>query len=163
VAQRVAEHVVRGRLFGPKRLLRVDLHGVSTFGAGDERALIRWEWVEGIDVERGSVVVRGSEASIVLPSGSFGLPPDELAELNRRLVGAWGSGLEAGWGGAIEVQRAWVSAGLALVDANTRWQRLALEQWSEMTRRTVLEPLQVLGRTAERLAEDGRSARGSTR
>ena len=88
---------------------------------------------------------------------------NELAELNRRLVGAWGSGLEAGWGGAIEVQRAWVSAGLALVDANTRWQRLALEQWSEMTRRTVLEPLQVLGRTAERLAEDGRSARGSTR
>ncbi len=80
MAQRVAEHVVRGRLFGPKRLLRVDLHGVSSFGAGDERALIRWEWVEGIDVERGSVVVRGAEDSIVLPSGAFGLGAKELAE-----------------------------------------------------------------------------------
>jgi hypothetical protein len=84
VAQRVAEHVVRGRLFGPKRLLRVDLHGVSTFGARDERALIRWEWVEGIAVERGSVVVRGSEASIVLPPGSFGLAAGELAEQLER-------------------------------------------------------------------------------
>lgn len=80
MAQRVAEHVVRGRLFGPKRLLRVDLHGVSTFGAGDERALIRWEWVEGVEVERGSVVVRGREESIVLPSGAFGLEAKELAE-----------------------------------------------------------------------------------
>ncbi len=71
---------MRGRLFGPKRLLRVDLHGVSAFGAGDQRALIRWEWVEGIVVERGGVVVRGSEDSIVLPSGSFGMEPKQLAE-----------------------------------------------------------------------------------
>jgi hypothetical protein len=84
VAQRVAEHVVRGRLFGPKRLLRVDLHGVSAFGAGNEKALIRWEWVEGIEVERGSVVVRGSEGVIVLPSGCFGLEAGDLAaELER--------------------------------------------------------------------------------
>jgi hypothetical protein len=80
VAQRVAEHVVRGRLFGAKRLLRVDLHGVSEFGAGDERALIRWEWLEGIEIERSAVVVRGAEDSIVLPSGAFGLGPQELAE-----------------------------------------------------------------------------------
>jgi hypothetical protein len=80
VAQRVAEHVVRGRLFGPRRLLRVDLHGVSSFGAGDERALIRWEWVEGIDVEKGSVIVRGAEDSIVLPSGAFGMEAELLAE-----------------------------------------------------------------------------------
>lgn len=71
---------MRGRLFGPKRLLRVDLHGVSAFGAGHEKALIRWEWVEGIEVERGSVVVRGSEGAIVLPSGSFGMEADQLAE-----------------------------------------------------------------------------------
>ncbi len=71
---------MRGRLFGPKRLLRVDLHGVSAFGAGDERALIRWEWVEAIDVERGSVVVRGAEDTITLPSGAFGLGTKELAE-----------------------------------------------------------------------------------
>ncbi len=79
---------MRGRLFGPKRLLRVDLHGVSAFGAGDERALIRWEWVEAIDIERGSVVVRGSEHTITLPSGAFGLATKELAEelqLARRI------------------------------------------------------------------------------
>jgi hypothetical protein len=87
VAQRVAEHVVRGRLFGTKRLLRVDLHGVSAFGAGDERALIRWEWVEGIDVEKSSVVVRGAEDSIVLPSGAFGLAPQKLAEELERARG----------------------------------------------------------------------------
>ena len=79
MAQRVAEHVVRGRLFGPKRLLRVDLHGVSSFGAG-ERALIRWEWVETIELDRASVVVRGTEDAIVLPSGAFGLEAKELAE-----------------------------------------------------------------------------------
>jgi len=79
VAQRVAEHVVRGRLFGPKRLLRVDLHGVSMFGAGDEKALIRWEWVEAIVVERGCVVVRSADGTISIPSGSFGLAPRELA------------------------------------------------------------------------------------
>jgi hypothetical protein len=80
VAQRVAEHVVRGRLFGPKRLLRVDLHGVSSFGAGDDRVLIRWEWIEGIETERGGVVVRGADDSIVLPDGAFGLGPAGLAE-----------------------------------------------------------------------------------
>ena len=84
MAQRVAEHVVRGRLFGPKRLLRVDLHGVSLFGAGDERALIRWEWVEAVEVDGDSVVVRGSEDTIVLPPRSFGLDAEELAqELER--------------------------------------------------------------------------------
>lgn len=84
MASRVAEHVVRGRLFGPSRLLRVDLHGVSEFGAGDERCLIRWEWVEAIEVERGSVLVRGSEGSILMPSGAFGMGAEELAtELER--------------------------------------------------------------------------------
>jgi hypothetical protein len=84
VAPRVAEHVVRGRLFGPSRLLRVDLHGVSEFGAGEERALIRWEWVEAIEVEKGSVLVRAAEESIVMPSGAFGMEAEELAsELER--------------------------------------------------------------------------------
>ena len=71
---------MRGRLFGPKRLLRVDLHGVSEFGAGDARALIRWEWVEGIEIERGAVLVRGSEDCINIPAGAFGLGAKELAE-----------------------------------------------------------------------------------
>ncbi|MGI8983448.1 MAG: hypothetical protein ACR2HM_02760 [Acidimicrobiales bacterium] len=84
MAPRVAEHVVRGRLFGPNRLLRVDLHGVSEFGAGDERALLRWEWVEAIEVERGSVVVRGADATITMPSGAFGMAAGELAEALER-------------------------------------------------------------------------------
>lgn len=79
MAQRVAEHVVRGRLFGPKKLLRVDLHGVSAFASGDQRTLIRWEWVDAIEVDRDSVVVRGGDDSIVLPSGAFGLAPAKLA------------------------------------------------------------------------------------
>jgi hypothetical protein len=60
---------------------------VSAFGAGDERALIRWEWVEAVEVEAGSVVVRGSEGSIVLPSGAFGLAPEELAQELQRARG----------------------------------------------------------------------------
>ena len=87
MAQRVAEHVVRGRLFGPKRLLRVDLHGVSAFGAGDDRVLIRWEWIEGIEVERGAVVVRGAEDSIALPDGAYGLGVQALAEELQRARG----------------------------------------------------------------------------
>jgi hypothetical protein len=77
--------VVRGRFFGPKRLFRVDLHGVSTFGAGDDRCLVRWEWVEGIEVEPGTgVVVRSASDRIVLPSGAFGLSSEALAaELER--------------------------------------------------------------------------------
>ena len=71
---------MRGRLFGPKRLLRVDLHGVSEFGSGEEHTLLRWEWVEAIEIDRGSVVVRGGDEAIVLPSGAFGLAPKELAE-----------------------------------------------------------------------------------
>ena len=80
MAQRVAEHVVRGRFFGPRRLLRVDLHGVSVFSAGDERCLVRWEWVESIEVEPGAgVVVRSATDRVTLPPGAFGLSPEALA------------------------------------------------------------------------------------
>jgi hypothetical protein len=107
VAPRVAEHVVRGRLFGPKRLLRVDLHGVSAFGAGDERSLIRWEWLEAIEVERDGVVVRSADEAIVMPSGAFGLGAAELAEelekaraIHNRsdVIGRLGAGADTGEG-----------------------------------------------------------------
>ncbi len=78
---------MRGRLFGPERLLRVDLHGVSQFGKGDEHSLLRWEWVEAIEVDGGSVVVRGADSSILLPSGAFGLPAEDLAEELERARG----------------------------------------------------------------------------
>ena len=78
---------MRGRLFGPKRLLRVDLHGVSEFGSGEEHTLLRWEWVEAIEIDRGSVVVRGGDEAIVLPSGAFGLAAKELADELQEAMG----------------------------------------------------------------------------
>ena len=98
---------MRGRLFGPKRLLRVDLHGVSEYTAGDVHSLIRWEWVEGIETEKAAVTVRSSEGTIVFPSGAFGLEARELAdelerargitdrsEVIRRLSAGAGDGVE---------------------------------------------------------------------
>ncbi|MDQ6909819.1 MAG: hypothetical protein M3Z84_03390, partial [Actinomycetota bacterium] len=79
MAQRVAEHVMRPTRFGSKVLLRVDLHGVSRFGPGDTRTLIRWEWIESIEVGS-DVVVRSASEQVVLPSGAFGVDCDALAE-----------------------------------------------------------------------------------
>lgn len=82
MAQRVAEHVVRSRMLGPKIRFRVDLHGVSVFGPGDRHTLIRFEWLEGIDVDEAGagVVVRSARDTITLPPGAFGLSPPELAK-----------------------------------------------------------------------------------
>ena len=77
---RVAEHVMRSRPFGPKIRFRVDLHGVSCFGPGEERTLIRWEWINTIGVEEGSVVVTSSKDRVTFPSGAFGFSPPDLAE-----------------------------------------------------------------------------------
>ena len=77
---RVAEHVMRPRLFGPKIRFRVDLHGVSTFGPGEERTLIRWEWVEKIGVEGDSVVVTSAKDRGTFPPGAFGFGAGDLAE-----------------------------------------------------------------------------------
>ncbi len=79
MAQRLAEHVVRPRRFGPKVLLRVDLHGVSVYGPGDKRVLIRWEWIEGIAVRDGAVRVTSATDEVVFPGGAFGFEPDALA------------------------------------------------------------------------------------
>ena len=77
---RVAEHVMRSRMFGPRIRLRVDLHGVSTFGPGEARTLIRWEWVETIAVSEGSVVVSSAKDRVSFPSGAFGFSAPDLAE-----------------------------------------------------------------------------------
>lgn len=80
---------------------------MSAFGAGEERALIRWEWVEAIEVDRDSVVVRGAEETIVMPSGSFGLGAGDLAEELERargiqnrsdVIGRLGEGADTGDG-----------------------------------------------------------------
>ncbi|MFN2505883.1 MAG: hypothetical protein ABR540_16930 [Acidimicrobiales bacterium] len=79
MAQRVAEYVIRSRRFGPKVLFRVDLHGVSTFGPGDQRTLIRWEWVDTIEVEERAVAVTSAKDRILIPSGAFGFGHNDLA------------------------------------------------------------------------------------
>jgi hypothetical protein len=74
---------MRPRRFGPKIRFRVDLHGISAFGPGDRHTLIRFEWVESIEAgDDGTVVVRSSTESVLLPPGAFGLAPADLA---RRL------------------------------------------------------------------------------
>ena len=79
---RVAEDVVRRRPFGRPVRLRVDLHGVSVFGPGDQRQVMRWEWIETITVSDG-VVLSGGGNDLVLPRGAFGVAPEELAERLR--------------------------------------------------------------------------------
>ncbi len=77
---RVAEHIMRSRRFGPRVRFRVDLHGVSSFGPGEQRTLIRWEWIDTIAVEDGAVAVTSAEDTVTFPSGAFGFSPAELAE-----------------------------------------------------------------------------------
>jgi hypothetical protein len=71
---------MRSRRFGPKIIFRVDLHGVSTFGPGDQRVAIRWEWVEEIEVQSGGVDVRSATEHVLLPAGAFGFEPQALAD-----------------------------------------------------------------------------------
>lgn len=82
MGSRVAEVVVRKRPFGRAQRLRVDLHGVSVFGPGDQHQVMRWEWIEHITVD-GGVIVAGGGNQIVLPAGAFGLEPDTLAACLR--------------------------------------------------------------------------------
>jgi hypothetical protein len=80
MARRSAEHVVRATRHSPELRFRVDLHGVSLFGPGDERTLIRWEWVQSIVADEG-VEVSSARAGVHFPAGTFGLPPDQLCAL----------------------------------------------------------------------------------
>jgi len=82
VGSRVAEVVIRRRPFGRPQRLRVDLHGVSVFGPGDQHQVMRWEWIERVSVD-GGVVVSGGGNQIVLPPGAFGLEPEALAACLR--------------------------------------------------------------------------------
>lgn len=79
---RVAEHVLRGRLFRRPLRLRVDLHGVSVFGPARQHRVMRWEWIEQIDAAD-EVVVAGAGAEVRLPAGAFGLSPGDLADRLR--------------------------------------------------------------------------------
>ena len=70
---------MRPRRFAGKVRYRVDLHGVSMFGPGDKRVLIRWEWVEKIAVQPGAVDVSSATDHVVFPAGAFGFDPAALA------------------------------------------------------------------------------------
>jgi len=80
----VAEHSIGGRFLKAKRLVRVDLHGVSTFGPADEHLLIRWERIEDVVAGPEGVDVVTAKERLHVPSGSFNLSPDELAAQLRR-------------------------------------------------------------------------------
>lgn len=81
---RVAEHAVRTRLLGPKLRFRVDLHGVARLGPGEERTLIRWEWMQDVVVDDdGRVLVKGHNAEVRFPPAAFGLSSEVLAERLR--------------------------------------------------------------------------------
>lgn len=86
MGSRVAEVVVRKRPFGRTQRLRVDLHGVSVFGPGEQHQVMRWEWIESITVD-GGVIVAGGGNQIVLPAGAFGLEPEALAACLREADG----------------------------------------------------------------------------
>lgn len=77
--ERVAEHRIVGGPAGERRL-RVDLHGVSVFGPGDDRTLIRWERIVAIEADADGVTVRAPGDELTFPPGAFGLEPDDLAE-----------------------------------------------------------------------------------
>ncbi len=76
----MVEAIVRTGRFGPTLRLRVDLHGVSSFGPGKHRTLIRWEWIERITADQHGVVVTSDKGELAFPAGVFGLPPEALAE-----------------------------------------------------------------------------------
>lgn len=71
---------MRSRPFTRKLKYRVDLHGVSVFGPGDEHALIRWEWITEMAVD-GGVVVTGNNARVKFPPGAFGMSSEKLNAL----------------------------------------------------------------------------------
>ncbi|MGH9078416.1 MAG: hypothetical protein ACRDY0_13375 [Acidimicrobiales bacterium] len=80
MARRVAEELVQAGRCGPTVRLRVDLHGVSSFGPGNHHTLIRWEWIQRIVPDTHGVIVGGKDNEVVFPAGVFGLAPSELAE-----------------------------------------------------------------------------------
>ena len=77
---RAAEDVLRASRFGTDLRLRVDLHGVSVLGPGEERTLIRWEWIEDIHLDDG-VEVRSATSQVRFPPGAFRVAPEVLVAL----------------------------------------------------------------------------------
>ncbi|MDQ6613945.1 MAG: hypothetical protein M3083_04165 [Actinomycetota bacterium] len=80
MGKRVVEEMVRINRLGPKRRMRIDLHGVSTFGPGRHHTLIRWEWISEIAPSHHGVVIDSGKVQIIFPSGVFGLDPHDLAD-----------------------------------------------------------------------------------
>ncbi len=80
MGMRTVEQVVQTDGEGSELRLRVDLHGVSVTGPGDARTVIRWEWIESIEVADG-VDVRSAKARVHVPAGAFGCSPERLCTL----------------------------------------------------------------------------------
>ncbi len=83
MGRRVAEESVRVRRLGPRKVVRVDLHGISCLGPRGDHVLIRWEWIEWMEATERGVVVGSGSARITIPPGTFGRAPEALAERLR--------------------------------------------------------------------------------
>lgn len=57
----------------------MDLHGVSVFGPGDKKTLIRWERIRSVDAGEDGVTVDAGDDRLTFPPGAFGLEPEDLA------------------------------------------------------------------------------------
>ena len=88
---------------------------------------------------------------------------EELAELNSQLIESWSIGAEANWRAGLELQRAWLGAGAAFLDASARWNRLALQLWEDLSRQMTLEPLKAWTSASQRVTEGLRPDRERVR
>ena len=77
---RVVEQKIQAGRAGTTVRLRVDLHGVSTFGPGKHHTLIRFEWITAITSSSHGVVVESDHYRVIFPAGAFGLEPAALAD-----------------------------------------------------------------------------------
>lgn len=84
MSARTAEAWILGHPSGEPRRLRIDLHGVATFGPADEHTAIRWEWIDDIAPDDDEVVVRSAKGAVTIPGGTFDLAPEALAHQLER-------------------------------------------------------------------------------
>jgi hypothetical protein len=79
MSARVVEVIVSAGRRRAERRIRIDLHGISTFGPGPHHSLIRWEQLASLSAGPHGVTASSSRAEIILPNGIFGVEPAALA------------------------------------------------------------------------------------
>lgn len=77
---RMVEAMVRPGHRGPTCKIRIDLHGISTFGPGEHYTQIRWDQLTAITPDMHGVTITSPRIEMVIPRGAFGPEPIVLAE-----------------------------------------------------------------------------------